>query len=80
MNQCSREEALSIAVKYLGEQYLGHLHASDDLPSPIYGTKAKKNSWVIAVPQLDSFYVGGSRFVLISKETGRIIFDGVVGE
>lgn len=84
MPDCTSEKALSIAIQYLGEQYLGKLQVNDELPAfPIYKTSEEfENSWSIAVPQIapSPMYVGGSRYILISKKTGKIIFDQIVGD
>ena len=83
MSDCTREAALSIAIKYLGEQYLGQLEVDDKLPSGIYiGSSEFDNSWSIYVPQRaqHSMFVGGGRYILISKKTGKIICDQVVGD
>lgn len=82
MPDCTREKALSIAIKYLGEQYLGKLQVSDKLPDgQIYNKEQYHNSWSITVPGI-SFTCkldGGSRYIFISKKTGKIIFDETVG-
>lgn len=82
MPDCAREKALSIAIKYLGEQYLGKLQVSDKLPDhQIYNKEQYYNSWSITVPEM-AFTCkldGGSRYIFISKKTGKIIFDEIVG-
>jgi hypothetical protein len=84
MEEYTREEALSIAIKQLGEQYTGQLDISDILPDdPIYkATKDFKDCWVIAVPQIPTspLIVGAGRYLIISKFTGKILFDGMAGE
>lgn len=82
MPDCTREKALSIAIKYLGEQYLGKLHVSDKLPDClIYNKEQYHNSWSITVPEVASScnLDGGSRYIFISKKTGKIVFDEIVG-
>jgi hypothetical protein len=80
MGDCTREKALSIAIKYLGEQYLGQLEVTDVLPDePFYKSSSDfDNCWVIYVSSPGM--IGASRYVLISKKTGKIFFDGMVGE
>ena len=80
MPNCTREEALSAAIKYLGEQYLGQVDVNDILPeAPIYKTsKDFENCWVICVPSPGM--IGAGRYLMISKKTGKIIFDGMAGE
>lgn len=82
----TRGEALQVAIKYLGEQYLGLLSVSDiddKLPeyAAIYSSDGFKNCWVICVPALphESGRVGGGRVICISKDTGKILYDGSDG-
>jgi hypothetical protein len=78
---CSRDQALAIAIKYLGEQYLGMLHVGEDLPSfPLYDREKLEGGWVIEVPQIGTSHVGSGRYIVISKDTGGIVFDGMLGE
>ncbi len=80
MPNCTREAALSIAIKYLGEQYLGQLEVDDKLPDGIYrGSEEFDNSWSVAVPETH-MRVGGCRYIVISRTTGKIVFDGVMGD
>lgn len=80
MLNCTREKALELAIKYLGEQYLGQLDVTDILPeAPTYKTsKDFENCWVISVPSPGM--IGAGRYIMISKKTGKIIFDGMAGE
>ena len=80
----TKDEALEIAIKYLGEQYLGRLEITDKLPD--YGSllylsnyEEFKHCWVIAVPP-PVYMLGAGRVVCISQKSEKIIFDGMVGE
>lgn len=82
----TREEALQAAIKYLGDQYLGLLSVSDiddKLPEyvVIYSSDGFNNSWIICVPALphESGRLGGGRIICISKDTGKILYDGSDG-
>lgn len=82
MPDCTREKALAIAIKYLGDQYLGKLQVSDKLPDClIYNKEQYHHSWSIKVPEISFPYKldGGSRYIFISKKTGKIVFDEIVG-
>lgn len=82
----TREEALQVAIKYLGEQYLKLLSVSDiddKLPeyAAIYRRKEINNCWIICVPALphESGRLDGGRVICISKDTGKILYDGSDG-
>jgi hypothetical protein len=52
MTEVTREKALSIAIRYLGEQYLGKLQIDDKLPGySVYNREAYENGWVVQVPE-----------------------------
>jgi hypothetical protein len=79
----TKEEALEIAIKNLGEQYRDKIKITDKLPRShnihMAHTGALKNCWVIYVP-FPIQGVGPSRVLCISKKSGKIIFDGIAGE
>jgi hypothetical protein len=79
----TKEEALEIAVKYLGEQYRDKIKVTDTLPRSynIYMARAGelKSCWIIHVP-FPIQGVGPGRIVCISKKNGNIVFDGMAGE
>ena len=81
----TKDEALEIAIKYLGEQYLGRLEITDKLSdydsSYMYNAEEFKHCWVIHVPPpRPMFMVGAGRVLCISQKSEKIIFDGMVGE
>ncbi len=80
----SRQEALKIALNYLGQQYRGLLKVTDTLPDTsglIYNANGLKDSWVIRVPKRSNepLSVGMGQIICISKATGKIIYDGPDG-
>lgn len=77
---CSREEALEIAIKYLGKQHIGELELFDKPPDDLfYGDQDEiRDSWAVYVPSYTT--IGASRFILIAKSTGNIVVDQSVGE
>ena len=81
MDQDDREKALDIAIKFLGEQLREKLKIVDELPSGIYwGDREEyQNCWIIWVPSGMNI-VGASRYILISKSTGKVVLDGKFGE
>ena len=80
----TKEEALEIAIKHLGEEYREKIKVTDKLPRSrnIYmaNTTGLKHCWVIHVPYPISTTIGLGRVVCICKKSGRIIFDGMAGE
>jgi hypothetical protein len=75
-----REEARKIAIRYLGEQYLGSLAFHDALPdyAHIYTNVPLEDLWFVPVPS-NTYKVGGGRLVCISRKTGQIVYDGPDG-
>ena len=79
-DECTREKAMEIAIKYLGTQHEGSLEIDNTLPTTacIYGVERLKNSWVINIPSWTP-HVGEGRIICISKKTGEITYDGSDG-
>jgi len=79
----TKEEALEIASKHLGEEYRDKITITDKLPRSrnihLAYTGALKHCWVIQVPYPVST-VGPSRVICICKKSGKIFFDGMAGE
>ncbi len=80
----SKQEALNIALNYLGESYKGMIEATDTLPrtsAAIYNVDNLKDCWVIQVPKLshEPQTIGMGRIICISMKTGKIIYDGSDG-
>jgi hypothetical protein len=85
----SREEAIEIVVRYVGTQYLRHLHGhgghslvtagwpGEDRPY-LQGDK-DECPWVAMIPP-DNPKVGDRRYVAVSRFTGEIVADGYLGE
>jgi hypothetical protein len=80
----TKEEALEIAVKHLGEEYRDKIKITDMLPRSrnIHMAYAEglKHCWVAHVPYPVSTTIGLGRIVCICKKSGKIIFDGMAGE
>jgi hypothetical protein len=79
----TKEEALEIAVKHLGEQYRDKTKVSDKLPRSynihMAHAGALKNCWVIHAPYPIPTQ-SPSRVLCICKKSGKILFDGIAGE
>jgi len=80
----TREEALEIAIKHLGEEYRDKIKVTDKLPRSrnihMAHTMGLKQCWVIHVPYPASTTVGLGRVICVCKKSGNIIFDGMAGE
>ena len=46
----------------------------------IYTSSPNDSGWCVHIPNDRPGIIGGSRIIFISKETGRVGFDGFVGE
>jgi hypothetical protein len=79
-----KESAKTIALRYLGGQYEGKLEIKEDVVSKLYcpwrQEAPEPKAWIIYAPDLNRSTVGASRYLAISKTTGKIVFDGLVGE
>jgi hypothetical protein len=79
----TKEEAVEIAIKHLGEEYRKTIKITDTLPHSrnihMAYAGALKNCWVIQVPYPVST-VGLDRVLCICKKSGKIIFDSMAGE
>ena len=82
----SSDEALKIALRHLvaiaQKQYEGRLGINDGVPDGLSmymtaGGNEREHCWCISVPRVEgSLIIGRSRYICISKETGKVIFDG----
>jgi len=81
-----KQKPMEIFIRYLGEQYLGFitpLDIMDGLPEDvcIYERASFDDCWAMYVPHLKgSMCIGESRLVAISKKTGKVVFDQMVGQ
>ena len=80
----TREEAVEIAIRYLGEEYRDKIRVTDKLPRSrnihMAYTEGLKQCWVIHVPYPASTTIGLGRVICICKKSGKIVFDGMAGE
>jgi hypothetical protein len=80
----NKESAMTIALRYLGGQYEGRLEIREDVVSKLYWPWRKSSpepkAWIVCAPVLQKSMVEASRYLAISKTTGKIVFDGLVGE
>ena len=80
----TKEEAVEIAIKYLGEEYRDKIKVTDKLPRSrnihMAHIEGLKHCWVIHVPYPASTTVDLGRVICICKKSGKIIFDGMAGE
>ena len=75
--EISKNDARKILQKYLVKT----VEITEQKPTfgSIYKSSSKDRVWYAHIPSATS-HVGGSRIIIISKETGGICFDGMVGE
>lgn len=82
----TKEEAQVILENYLvqkAREKASRLKIEDSIPSELNGlyTIGKiKDCFIVHVPDDYHLYVGASRMIAISKETGEILADQMVGE
>jgi hypothetical protein len=76
-----KEISKNDARKILQEYLVKTIEITDQKPTfgSIYNAGPKNRVWSAHIPSATS-HVGGSRIIIISKETGGIYFDGIVGE
>lgn len=76
-----RDKALGIVAKEVGVE-VGELDCSDGLPdncNPYFGPTIEEPVWCVFAPWgdgRDGVMLRSSRIVLVSKRTGKILFDG----
>ena len=78
----NEEKALQIIRKYLIQQEQSRkLEIQDGLPEGciLYGVPEDEPCWTVWIPS-DTPRIGCGRIICISKETGKILYDGNVGE
>ncbi|MBM4309621.1 MAG: hypothetical protein FJ119_01565 [Deltaproteobacteria bacterium] len=80
----SKEQAQEIVLRHLGIELQNFFGILDGIPEEIcvyLPSQDKKDYWCMFVPKLDGIMaVGGCRFICVSKKTGKVTFDGIVGE
>ena len=76
-HKISKVQARQILREYFSAQ-ADHLEISDQEPGPIF-KESDEDCWYVYIPP-DTPRLGASHFIAISKTTGRILFDGFVGE
>lgn len=76
-HKISKTQARQILEEYFAKQ-ARHLEISDVDPGGIYKS-SDEECWYVHVPS-ETHQIGASRFIVISKHTGRIVYDGFVGE
>ena len=81
MSQISREEALDIARNNIGKLF--HIEITDKWNTgwSVYAADKLANCWYITFnPSLTGISIGAAYLLAISKENGRILHSGLVGE
>jgi hypothetical protein len=78
----TKEEALELVTQYLAKQIHGELNLIENPPEPAYGLENPEDCYCIFAPNraFNTRHIGASRIICISKITGKIVFDGDVGE
>jgi hypothetical protein len=76
-----KEEALQHVLKYLGEQYKGKLGLTEGVPLNLYWPGNRADYWSVHIPtiQPQELHVGVGRLLIVSKQTGEIVYDGSDG-
>ena len=73
-----KEQALEIARKFVLESF--EFSISDKIPDGLYVCPEYKECWCICCSHRIPRAVGGSYYIGISKQTGEVVFSGIVGE
>ena len=78
--QISKEKARKLVKDYLAS-LIGIASITDQKPSfgSIYGSWSENEVWYVH-PAGDRNMIGGSRIVIISNSTGKILTDQIIGE
>jgi hypothetical protein len=83
----SQEAAVEIVkqvlLKEVSENLSSRIVVGGPGPYALYGLSKKTIDnclWFSIADEFPGFRVGGSRMIAVSKKTGKIIFDGMVGE
>ena len=82
--EISKDDARKILQEYLVESVkdlVKTIEITEQEPAfgVIYKSYPEDRAWYVQIP-CPGCSVGGSRIIIISKETGGICFDGIVGE
>lgn len=80
MEELTKGKALEIAVQYLETQISGQLVFLDRPPHTTYCIEKPGNCYWIHVSESQIQHIGAGRIIGISKDTGEVIFDDLVGE
>lgn len=80
MEELSKEKALEIVAHYLAGQGYGELSFADEPLDNVYGIGKPEDYYYIHILDSWPLRIGGDRIICISKITGKIVFDGCVGE
>ncbi len=75
--EISKDDARKILQEYLVKTV--EITEQEPTFGSIYKSRSKDRVWYAYIPSTGCC-VGGSRIIIISKETGGICFDGMVGE
>jgi len=85
MSEITKEQAYEILKNYEIKRLEHHLQNTEIVDTKpdwaaIYLTDKSSDNWY-CIPPGDSLpHIGASRIVVISKSTGKVIFDGLCGE
>jgi hypothetical protein len=77
----SREQAIEHALEHVVEQLRTELTApfvTEGWPGGVYAAKDEP-VWAVRIPDA-TLHVGSSRYIVISKATGRVLADERAGE
>ena len=86
MDKITKEEARGILENYLVEETkrkASTLEIKDFQPGDetgVYNADRIENCYIVHVPDDHHSFVGASRMIAISKETGEIVIDGSFGD
>jgi hypothetical protein len=77
----TKEKALQIIRKHLMQKVLRNIEIQDGLPKGciLYSVPSDEPCWTVRIPP-EQLRTGPSHIICISKNTGRIIYDGFTNE
>jgi len=79
MREYNKEQAEDIAKQHIANT-TEILDISDSAPDELYNPFLSNDLWYVKCSRYASFATGPSRVICVSKKTGKVVSDQLVGE